>query len=76
MTFAFEISPEDSTVRRGPRPGRCNLRGVVIDRHVWEGDRCSRCGVTRKEGYVGNEISSTDRGPVGKEHTGPLPPTD
>lgn len=38
-----EVSEADSVLYDRPRPV-CNKRGVMLDRHVGNGDVCARCG--------------------------------
>lgn len=44
--------PADTLTAASPpvsRWGKCNVRGVVIERHVWtpDGRKCERCGFVK-----------------------------
>jgi hypothetical protein len=46
--FDDSVGGESSLLRRQMRPAECNLSGVLLDRHVWEGPTCARCGAVRR----------------------------
>jgi len=46
----YDVAPEESVFRASSRrrPAECNLNGVLLDRHPWDGGVCPRCGAVRR----------------------------